>query len=176
MHFSNNSGTTKNETVKTQQTLSDVLLVHSSSHSCYHKKVQLYSSTRIHNPKRYMKFNTPGRKGMQYRYSTYCVPQPSTCNCMPATGDLAVTVQINPPGKAESAVRCLNTVCKHTPVEWCEIQLSATEIGQYYFARDIVHLGAWLGLIKAVRHLCPILDFGRNTRRRPVFLISAENA
>ena len=70
---------------------------------------------------------------------------------MPAKNDLAVTVQINP-GKAEIAVRCLNSVCEHTPVEWCEIQLSATEIGECRDARDIVHLGAWLGLINAGRH------------------------
>jgi hypothetical protein len=71
---------------------------------------------------------------------------------MPAKNNFAVTVQINPPGKAEIAVRCLNTVCEHTPVEWCDIQLSATDIGECCDARDVVHLGAWLGLINAGRH------------------------
>jgi len=71
---------------------------------------------------------------------------------MPAKNDLAVTVQINPPGKAETAFGCLNTVCEFTPVEWCESQLSATEVRECCEARDIVHLGAWLGLINAGRH------------------------
>ena len=100
---------------------------------------------------------------MQYRYSTYwdsysLRTTASTCSSMPAKNDLAMTVQLNPPGKAENAVRCLNTVCEHTPVEWCDIQLSATEIGECCVGTDMVHLGAWLGLINA---------------GRPVFLISA---
>jgi len=68
---------------------------------------------------------------------------------MPAKSDLAMTVQINPPGKAEIAVRCLNIVCEHTPVEWCDIQLSATENGECCVARDVAHLGAWLGIMPA---------------------------
>lgn len=64
---------------------------------------------------------------------------------MPAKNDIAVTVQINPPGKAEIAVRCLNTVCEHKPVERCEIQLSAMETGEWCDARDIVHLGGVAG-------------------------------
>lgn len=63
-----------------------------------------------------------------------------------------MTVQINPPGKAEIAVRCLNIMCEHTPVEWYDVQLSATENGECCVARYMVHLGAWLGLINAGRH------------------------
>jgi hypothetical protein len=71
---------------------------------------------------------------------------------MQATDDLAVTVQINPPGKPEFAVRCLNTVDEHTPDEWCEIQPSVTEIGECCVAKHVVHLGAWLDLTNDVRH------------------------
>ena len=62
-----------------------------------------------------MKYNTPGRDSTKY-YGTFwgscnLVPQPGTCSSMPATGDdHVVRLHIGSPGRAETEVRCGNTV------------------------------------------------------------------